>query len=73
VIPDLLLAADDGSRNPGPIPLFIVLLLAVVTALLIRNMTGRIKRLPPSFPDQPETDETDEEDADRPPTSDGRP
>ena len=47
-----VLAVEDGSRNPGFVPLLIVLLLLVVTVLLIRNMSGRIKRLPPSFPEQ---------------------
>ncbi len=49
---------DDGSRNPGPIPLLIVLLIGVVTVLLIRNMNKRIRRLPERFPDQePEQEE----------------
>jgi hypothetical protein len=36
----------------GPMGLFIILLLAVATVLLIRNMTARIRRLPAQFPDQ---------------------
>ena len=57
----------DVARSPSlPVPLLIVLLLGVVTVLLIRNMSGRIKRLPPSFPDQ--------EPADQPPSApEGRP
>jgi hypothetical protein len=39
----------------GPMGLFIIVLMAIVTVLLIRNMTKRIKRLPAEFPDQ-ETD-----------------
>ncbi|HLL66221.1 MAG TPA: hypothetical protein VK453_10805 [Micromonosporaceae bacterium] len=39
----------------GPMGLFIVLLLMIATVLLIRNMSGRIKRLPDRFPDQDET------------------
>lgn len=35
----------------GPMGLFIVVLLAVATVLLIRNMSMRIRRLPDSFPD----------------------
>jgi len=36
----------------GPMGLFIILLLAVATVLLIRNMSARIRRLPAQFPDQ---------------------
>lgn len=35
----------------GPMGLFIIGLLAVVTVLLIRNMSARIRRLPDRFPD----------------------
>ena len=48
------LAVEDASRNPGPVPLLIVVLLGIATVLLIRNMNGRIKRLPREFPDQQE-------------------
>ena len=57
----VLLAVDDGSRNPGFVPLLIVLLLLVATVLLIRNMSGRIKRLPRSFPDEQQEPPRDEE------------
>jgi hypothetical protein len=42
----------------GPIGLFIILLLAVATVLLIRNMNARLRRLPERFPDpdRPEPD-----------------
>jgi hypothetical protein len=36
----------------GPMGLFIILLLALGTFLLIRNMNARLRRLPDSFPDQ---------------------
>lgn len=36
----------------GPMGLFIIVLLAIVTVLLIRNMSARIRRLPDRFPDQ---------------------
>ena len=36
----------------GPMGLFIIVLLAIATVLLIRNMSARIKRLPAEFPDQ---------------------
>ena len=40
----------------GPIGLFIILLLALATVLLIRNMNARLRRLPDRFPgpDDPE-------------------
>ncbi len=41
------------------IGLLIVLLLAVATALLIRNMNSRLKRLPKSFDPPTPPDETD--------------
>lgn len=36
----------------GPMGLFIIVLLAIATALLIRNMNKRIRRLPASFEEQ---------------------
>ena len=36
----------------GPMGLFLILLLATATILLIRNMNGRLRRLPDHFPDQ---------------------
>jgi hypothetical protein len=42
----------------GPMGLFIIVVLAIGTVLLIRNMNGRLRRLPESFPstetDRPE-------------------
>ena len=35
----------------GPMGLFIIVLMAIATVFLIRNMTARIKRLPAEFPD----------------------
>ncbi len=37
----------------GPLALFIIVLLAVATILLIRNMNSRLRRLPDRFPAQP--------------------
>jgi len=37
----------------GPMGLFLIVLLAIATVLLIRNMNGRLRRLPERFPDQP--------------------
>jgi hypothetical protein len=36
----------------GPMALLIILLLAVATVLLIRNMNARLRRLPERFPGQ---------------------
>ena len=41
----------EGSLA-GPMGLVIILLLAVATVLLIRNMNSRLKRLPERFPAQ---------------------
>jgi hypothetical protein len=35
----------------GPMGLFIIVLLAIGTVLLIRNMNARLRRLPDEFPD----------------------
>ena len=48
----MILAAGAGA-SAGPLGLLIVVLMGVATVLLIRNMNGRLKRLPPSF-DKPE-------------------
>jgi hypothetical protein len=42
--------ASDGLA--GPMALLIIVLLAIATALLIRNMNGRLRRLPERFPVQ---------------------
>jgi hypothetical protein len=39
----------------GPMGLLIIVLMAIATVLLIRNMTARIKRLPAEFPDNDAT------------------
>lgn len=36
----------------GPMGLFIIVLLAIATVLLIRNMNKRLRRLPDRFPDK---------------------
>ncbi|MCM0676980.1 hypothetical protein NCC78_20145 [Micromonospora phytophila] len=36
----------------GPMGLFLILLLATATVLLIRNMNARLRRLPDRFPEQ---------------------
>ena len=53
---DLLADNNFGDTRSGglagPMGLFIIVLLAIATVLLIRNMTARIRRLPAEFPDQ---------------------
>jgi hypothetical protein len=56
----LTLLADNIAENnfgdtmsgglAGPMGLFIILLLAIGTVLLIRNMNSRLRRLPDRFP-----------------------
>lgn len=40
----------------GPLGLLVILLLAIGTILLIRNMNARLRRLPESFPDSTQSD-----------------
>lgn len=47
----------SGDGLAGPMALLVILLLAVATIFLIRNMSKRIKRLPESFP-EPEASES---------------
>lgn len=47
----ILLAVEESDVGAGPFGLLILLLMLVATFLLIRNMSARIKRLPPEFPD----------------------
>jgi hypothetical protein len=42
-------AAPSGTA--GPLALLLVLLVGVATVLLIRNMSARLRRLPPTFED----------------------
>jgi hypothetical protein len=58
-----VIVAAAPSGTAGPLGLLVVLLIAVSLVLLIRNMNGRLRRLPPTFdppaeqperePDQP--------------------
>jgi hypothetical protein len=58
---DLLAENNFGDTRSGsmagPMGLLIILLLGIVTVLLIRNMSARIRRLPDRFPEQDEPDE----------------
>lgn len=54
-----MILAEGAGASAGPLGLLVVVLLFVATIFLIRNMNGRLKRLPPSFdpPSQPEGDD----------------
>jgi hypothetical protein len=43
----------------GPMGMFLIILLAIITVLLIRNMNSRLRRLPASFVGQPVDDDPD--------------
>jgi hypothetical protein len=66
----ILAASDTTNRLAGPAALVVVLLLLVVTVLLVRNMDGRLRRLPKEFPADghgvPRTPPTGTPDARRP-------
>jgi hypothetical protein len=57
----LVLSASDDSVA-GPLGLLVVLLMAIATVLLIRNMNRRLKRLPPSFPSEDQAGSDDRPD-----------
>ena len=42
----------------GPMGMFLIILLAIITVLLIRNMNSRLRRLPTSFSGQPVDDDS---------------
>ena len=42
----------EPGGSAGFLALLLLVLLFIATGLLIRNMSGRIKRLPKEFPDQ---------------------
>ena len=59
----LVLAAGSNDTVAGPLGLLVVLLMAVATVLLVRNMNRRLKRLPKSFPpdDAPRSEDGSEQ------------
>ena len=59
-----VLAVDSDSVSAGPLGLLVVVLIALATVLLIRNMNARLRRLPREFPPPP--DEDAPEDSPRP-------
>ncbi|HEX5542120.1 MAG TPA: hypothetical protein VFX60_11265 [Micromonospora sp.] len=56
VIAELLAQNNFGNTRSGglagPMGLFLIVLLSIVTVLLIRNMNARLRRLPDRFPHQ---------------------
>ena len=56
----LLAQVTEEDIGGGPYGLVILLLLLIATFLLIRNMNGRIKRLPKEFP-APKSEDQDPE------------
>ncbi len=44
--------ASGHGASAGPLGLLVILLIGVATVLLIRNMNGRLRRLPREFPEQ---------------------
>ena len=46
----MILAAGAGA-SAGPLGFLVVLLIGIATVLLIRNMNGRLRRMPRQFPD----------------------
>ena len=65
----MILAAGAGA-SAGPLGFLVVLLIGIATVLLIRNMNGRLRRMPPQFP-EPGADR--EPQADREPTAKDEP
>ena len=55
----MMLAAGAGA-SAGPLGFLVVLLIGIATVLLIRNMNGRLRRLPRQFPDAKDAPPEDE-------------
>ncbi len=53
----LLAVVEEEDVTAGPLGLLVVVLMVVATVLLIRNMNGRLKKLPREFPDQEDREE----------------
>ena len=52
--------AAQGEISAGPLGFLVVVLIAVATVLLIRNMNARLRRMPRSF-DAPPPDPDDKQ------------
>jgi hypothetical protein len=60
---DVLAENNFGDTRPGdglagPMGLLVIVVLAIATVLLIRNMTSRLRRLPDRFPGPDEAEPT---------------
>lgn len=60
---DVLAENNFGDNRPGdglagPMGLFVIVVLAIATVLLIRNMNSRLRRLSDRFPKQEKADAT---------------
>ena len=58
----LAAAVDPDRVSAGSLGLFVVVLMAVATVFLVRNMNSRLKRLPREFPPPPATGSPVDED-----------
>jgi hypothetical protein len=74
---DLLAENNFGDTRSGglagPMGLLIIVLLAIATIFLIRNMSARIRRLPAEFPDPAESGKSSDGDATPPARGDNQP
>ena len=62
-----MIVAAAPSGTAGPLGLLVVLLIGVALVLLIRNMNGRLRRLPRSFdPPLEQQEQQPRRDADQP-------
>ena len=61
-----VLAVASDQVSAGPLGLLVVVLMIIATVLLIRNMNGRLRRLPREFPDPRPDDAEPGRSADRP-------
>ena len=69
----MILAAGAGA-SAGPLGFLVVLLIGIATVLLIRNMNGRLRRMPRQFPDaERESGAGPDPQADREPTAKDEP
>jgi hypothetical protein len=64
---DLLAVNNFGDTREGalmgPMGLLIIVLMAIATVLLIRNMNARLRRLPDRFPDQDRVQDSEPDEA----------
>ncbi len=44
------LAVAESEVSAGPLGLLVILLMVIATVFLIRNMNGRLRKLPREFP-----------------------